>query len=163
MTYSPEAAANLANAYELAAFKLMDELDAENPISPKTGLVRPSVLGPVCGAAVLISLSIEIALKALLKKYGGKVLRTHDHVRLFYALPKDVQDRARAHYKATALMRNKNSKGNEPLELTEVLTATKDAFESWRYAYEPAELPRHIDLSVSATAARVLANECAAV
>jgi len=35
----------------------------------------------------------------------------------------------------------------------------KDAFESWRYAYEPTELSRRIDFSVSASAARVIVNE----
>jgi len=121
MTYSTEAASNLANAYELAAYKLMDDLDDENSNNHNTGFVRPSVLGPICGSAARVSLSIEIALKALLEKHRGKVLRTHDHVRFLLAILKGVQDIARDRDKANALMRKRNSKCNEPLELIEVL------------------------------------------
>ena len=158
MSFAPDAALNLAKAYELAAYKLLDELDTSNSISQKTGMVRPAVLGPTCGAIVLTSLSIEIALKALLQRHVGVVPRTHDHLKLFRGLPPDVQDLAKDRYRRCAEMRNKNSSRTEPVDLLEVLAATKDAFWSWRYVYEPAEVPRHMDISTAASAARALAD-----
>lgn len=156
MNFVPEAARNLALAYDLAAYKLLDELDTTNSISPKTGMVKPSVLGPICGAVVLTSLSIEIALKALLQRHVGTVPRTHDHLKLFGALPPEIQTLAQDGYRRTAELRNKNSGGSQPLELLDVLAATKDAFQSWRYVYEPTELPRCMDISTATSAAHTL-------
>ena len=163
MTFAPAAAANLAKAYELAAYKLLEDFTVPNPATGKDGLVRPSVLGPICGAAVLTALSIEVALKALLKKHTGRTSRLHDHVKLFELLPIDVQQEIRVDYRQTAEIRNTNSGGDQAMELTDVLAATKDVFSSWRYVYEPTEIPRSLNLDTAATVARVLAARCKGV
>ena len=158
MTFTAEAASNLAKAYELAAYKLLDDFTVADSLIGKDGLVRPAVLGPLCGAAVLTALSIEIGLKALIKKNTGKTSRLHDHLKLFHLLPERIQQSVRSDYRFTAELRNKNSGGNEPLELTDVLLSTRSVFISWRYAYEPITTPCSLDLSTAATVARILAS-----
>lgn len=163
MSSPAEAATNLAKAYEWAAYKLLDDLDFRNTKKTKSGMVHPETLGPIIGAIVLTSLSIEIALKSLLLKHNGKAARTHDHVKLFNALPNFVQESLGQRYRRMAETRNENSGGNQPLDIIAVLTATKDVFLSWRYAYEPTELARHIDISTAACVSRVIADEASAV
>jgi hypothetical protein len=163
MSSPAEAATNLAKAYEWAAYKLLDDFDFSKTMKTKSGMVHPATLGPIVGAVVLTSLSIEVALKALLLKHHGKALRTHDHVKLFKALPADVQRNLEQRYERIARTRNKNSGGSQTIEITAVLAATKDVFISWRYAYEPTEMARNVDISTAACASRVIADEAGAV
>ncbi|MBN6103546.1 HEPN domain-containing protein [Xanthomonas sp. CFBP 8703] len=163
MSSLAEAATNLAKAYEWAAYKLLDDFDFSNTKKTKSGMVHLATLGPIVGAVVLTSLSIEVALKALLLKHHGKALRTHDHVKLFNALPTDVRRNLEQRYARIAKTRNKSSGGNQTVEIAEVFAATKDVFTSWRYAYEPTELARNIDISTAACASRVISDEAGAI
>lgn len=163
MSSPAEAATNLAKAYEWAAYKLLDDFDFSSTKKTKSGMVHPATLGPIVSAIVLTSLSIEVALKALLLKYHGKVLRTHDHVKLFKALPTDVQRNLEKRYARIARTRNENSGGNQTLDIGQVLAVTKDIFISWRYAYEPMVMACSVDLSTAACASRAIAEEADAV
>ena len=151
-------ALDIATSFEIAAISLLRDLDTDKSISEQTGLIRHDVLGPLCGAIVLSSLSIEIALKSLLEKHGITFPKKHDHIILFNLIPMPIQLMLQDRFYVTAVNYNQNG----PTDLREVLESTRDSFIQWRYIHEASKLIK-IDISSVLIAAKVIAAESGAV
>jgi HEPN domain-containing protein len=118
--------------------------------------------GELAAAATSLALAIELYLKALAIRFGKRPVKTHDLTKLFGELPSELQDSIEATYvkfsantpqdaisafemfvttapyppteaEVTALRRHFRSCKT----VRSLLESEKDAFQNWRYVYEP--------------------------
>ena len=140
MNFDENSAANTAKGIFIASQHLLKSLqsilESGVPTKALNGTVSPEVLGRVCGSAVLGGLSIEVALKALVKKELGTAARGHEHDSLFEKLPPETQNRIVARFNKARAAHNRDNKSKIEQSLPEILGATKHCFEQWRYLYE---------------------------
>lgn len=146
MSFDPKTASQLAEGLNESGLHLFRRIHGS-----------PNMLAAICSSAVLLSLSVEVGIKALLEKHSGKFLRSHDHEELFRALPVPVQNELSGRFRSEAIAETVYGAGAEPPKLEAVLAQTKNTFEVWRYVYEPGAKP-HINYGEYAALARALAG-----
>jgi len=125
-----------ARCLQLAARKMSE--DTSEGIAD-TGDGTLLFCGNLQGQVILLSLALEIALKALISEESGKVCRTHDLLTLFRHLKPDTQRLLEEHFDA-------GRPGYDPINvavgvwewesLPNVLSRNRDAHTEWRFFYE---------------------------
>lgn len=99
-----------------------------------------AAFGASVSSILLRAFAVELALKALyMQETGGKAIRKHDLRVLFEHLSPQMQASVARRFeriRQTKVHRGVYTGETEPL--LEILTAHRDDFETWRYAYEQA-------------------------
>lgn len=127
-------AQDFLNAYEI----LKQSNDAL--ISKGADGARESAYGslPAMGIDIVcLAFSVELHLKELHRAVSQAPLKEHNISKLFYALPKDVQEEVISHSSIARF-------GWSDTQLERELNAISNGFEKWRYAYETTSLKYNI-------------------
>ena len=127
-------AQDFLNAYEI----LRESNDAL--ISKGADGAREKAYGslPAMGVDIVcLAFSVELHLKELHRIVSQAPPKEHNISKLFYGLPKDVQEEVVSHSSIA-----QNGWGDAQLQLE--LNAISNGFEKWRYAYESASLKYNI-------------------
>jgi hypothetical protein len=104
-----------------------------HPLQPEM-LIQ--VMGAASGAVVLQTLALELVLKVRLARSGIEPWRTHNHTELFAKLPPVEKTAAETRYQARRHPSMKQSLGD-------VLAASAELFEKWRYMHEHPTVTSH--------------------
>jgi capsular polysaccharide biosynthesis protein len=132
-SFNHDLAASTARGFHVVGNDLVQVLlhpMASHSIPPEVAF------GRMAASAVLQALAIEIVLKAIAQKVGKPVIKAHNHVKLFAALPTDIQAACRARYQARTEAATVTDKASLLADLDRVLAVSATVFLDWRYLYE---------------------------